>query len=333
MKNKKFYFIICIIIAIFLSSTYVAYAFEEEPTANVDATVAINSVNIDGILLGELNCQEVIQNQVGQTIRVYSDDSYQYFVSDKSGEISLISMNGSTMEEISAKFEDGRYNTVSDEQAEKIMFEVIKKVFPEYSVSNLSIKTDNETGSSIERFRYYIEELHDDYVVNVASVSIAFNGEVSFISGTHNTIDMFKSDAAPIGSDDLMITKEDLPDIVAEYIVENVVELEKSRSMEKNYPSHEKVIAAEGMLLPDGVSIGEEFTIDTLPEYQVYCDNADDISIREIKKVMRSGTVLWEVNFMVHTSWGEYDSALNPNVVMYIDPINGHVVEMYSSNG
>lgn len=310
MKNKKYYFFACIMLALVIANLYIGFALETDTVEDLGTSSIVDKVNINGILEGKTDYRESIQNDAGQVLNVYSDENYLYYVTEADNRVAMVSLQADQMEKLSEMFSKGQINIISDEKAEEIMYEVIGKVFPEYSVTDLCVSFDNVTGSSIESFRFYIEEVIDDNVINVASVSLAANGQISSVSGSHNTVDLFEMGTATADatSEKCSVSKDDLPDIIARYVTDNLVAMESERMVDGDVYSEETVIASEGMLLPDGVNIGDTFAVKRLPEYRIYCENAEDIHIVESARVIHKGVIAWEVKFTLDTSWGEVDS-------------------------
>lgn len=281
-------------------------------TADVDSILALEE---DRIL--SLPQVDTVESQAGEVLLIYEDDEYLYYVEQNSKRVILVQMKPDDMERLGDEYSKSQDNTITEESAHQIMRYVIDSIFPEYNLDNLSINLDSDTGSHIEYYIYTIKEMHEDAVLNLATVSIAFNGEVTIVSGTHNTKESFgKIDG---------LSKEDAIRIAYEYVLEEKKSLDSEDPLEYAGDG-EVLIATEDMVLPDGVNVGDEIHIEKLPRLEYFVDDVNDLHIIEMSKVSYLKRVVWQLAFSIDTSWGEIDEALNPIVVMYIDIETGEIL-------
>lgn len=250
-------------------------------------------LSADELLENSIKATDVIKNEAGQSLSVYSDSYYKYYVPEGTKEIAYVVLLEGEMEKLDSLYtrkyssEKNEANkTISKEEADRILQDVILKLFPEYNNDDLYIQVDSETGSFIEYYRYHIEEVHDETRVNTAAVSLAFNGQIAMASGSHNTADMFDV-KSNIKSDDVL-------NIVSSYMIDHKEEVEKSISQ----------------------PIAEDFK------------DASDLIEPSIIKVMRKGDVVWEASFTVKTSRGDYDELISPRITAYINAESGEIVEL-----
>ena len=127
---------------------------------------------------------------------------------------------------------------------------------------------------------------------------------------------------------------EDAAEIVLNYMIENVDTLEqKAKESMGGDVAGEVLIATEDMVLPDGVKVGDTFTVDKLPAYRLFIKSKKDMLNPSVMRIMYQGNVAWEVTFSAQSSWGEYDEVFNPCFTAYVDVQRGEILEITATDG
>lgn len=280
---------------------------------------AISSLDLQE---GELTVVSQMKGAKGNTILICEDNNYSYYVNESTNEVVVVSMNTRMMEKKVASAPE--VSSLSTKQSDAIIQEVITKYFPEYDPKNLVVDVDSESGSPIEYYRYSVSEIQDDIQINRALISLSYDGQLTLLYGSHNSIDSSKNYSA--------ISQDDAKSVAFEYMMNQKETLEKNVDF-SNTVEEEIIVATEDMILPDGVSVGDEFVLERLPNFQIKLNSIEDMDFIQVKKVVYNDTVAWFLEFIVDTSWGEYDTIFNPLVHVYIDASTGKVLEMNTTDG
>jgi len=281
------------------------------------------AISILGLRNGELKVVEEQQNIQGDIIQKLSDDSYSYFYDTSKDAVIVLSACDQVMNKIVKEAPDNFMSSLSETEID--INKYIHQFFPEYNLNTIKISLDTSSGSPLESFRYTISDYQDGTKVNNAQMSFSYDGQLTFLYGTHNNHNNFKT----YGN----ISEKDAISIAFSYLSNLKKDIENDAN--KNYTDDvpETIIATDDMILPDGVKPGETFISQKLPRYVIYLDTESDMSILSTEKTIYGNRVAWLIEFIVKTSWGDIDTIFNPLIHVYVDIENGNVLEMNSTNG
>ena len=102
---------------------------------------------------------------------------------------------------------------ISEEKAYELMYGAVERYFPKYKKKNLEVSLEPVQSAS-QHFNFTVEEIEDDARLNIASVSLAFDGELSRMFGSENDDSVafmeyrVKKEALPIIALDYMNSSE-----------------------------------------------------------------------------------------------------------------------------
>lgn len=238
----------------------------------------------------------------GDIIDIYIDSQYRYFVFRKTNELNVLSLSDEMMESLQQKYNDNPDALISTDVAEQRLREAVMQYFPEYDASQLKLELNNEPGSCLEYYVYIVYEYDGINRVNTASISLAFDGTVSMVSGSHNSPEVF------IGSD--VYTSKQIKDIVFSYVLQ-----EKDNLALEIYPDEHYY----------------EDNGNQLPKYQLFISTQKDMKNFSLEKVIWNGRPCWQAEFTLESSWAEFDAfyeVTNPVFHINVDATSGEVVSL-----
>lgn len=327
MKHTKYNkpIIGTLFMALALLTVFVLSGFSSShESASAPYEIDCQEVKDLGLSTGTLRLIEERKDAVGNTIQKMSDDNYSYFFDPTKKEVLVIVANDAVMEGIVKEA-----STLSMELTpgvdNDIMSNIIK-FFPEYNLDAVKIDLDTESGSPVEFFQYTIREYKNDIQINKAQMSFSYDGQLTFVYGSHNQLDETKdysiigaSDAVEIAFSHLRKLKDAYEENINSSLVDDSTD--------------EYITATEDMVLPDGVKVGDTFKLEKLPSYEIFIDSQSDINVIRNEKLMYGNTVAWLIEFTVQTSWGKYDTIFNPLIHIYVDAATGNVLEVNMTDG
>ncbi len=159
-----------------------------------------------------LTFESSMETASGDITDIYTDAQYRYFVFRETKELNVLSLSDEMMASLEQKYYDNPDALISTDAAEQRLREAVMQYFPEYDASQLKLELNDEPGSCLEYYVYIVYEYDDINRVNTASISLAFDGTVSMVSGSHNSPEVFN------GSD--VYTSKQIEDIVFSYILQ-----------------------------------------------------------------------------------------------------------------
>lgn len=260
---------------------------------NKDATRYV--VDTDSLTL-----ESSMETASGDIIDIYTDSQYRYFVFRETKGLNVLSLSDEMMESLQQKYNDNPDALVSTDLAEQYLIEAVRKYFPEYDANKLKLELNNEPGSCLEYYVYIVYEYDGINRVNTASISLAFDGNISMVSGSHNSPEIF------IGSD--AYTIKQIEDIVFSYVLQ-----EKDNLALEIYPDEQYY----------------EDNGNQLPKYQLLISTHEDMKNFSLEKVIWNGRPCWQAEFTLESSWAEFDEfyeVTNPAFHINVDAISGEVV-------
>lgn len=260
---------------------------------NKDATRYV--VDTDSLTL-----ESSMETASGDIIDIYTDSQYRYFVFRETKGLNVLSLSDEMMESLQQKYNDNPDALVSTDLAEQYLIEAVRKYFPEYDANKLKLELNNEPGSCLEYYVYIVYEYDGINRVNTASISLAFDGTISMVSGSHNSPEIF------IGSD--AYTIKQIEDIVFSYVLQ-----EKDNLALEIYPDEQYY----------------EDNGNQLPKYQLLISTHEDMKNFSLEKVIWNGRPCWQAEFTLESSWAEFDEfyeVTNPAFHINVDAISGEVV-------
>lgn len=318
LKNKKAKIFLPVVVLL-CTLLFVALV-SANPTGVVGKNEKIAEIPIQ---TGELRLIEERKDVAGNVIQIWEDDTYSYYYDVTSNKIGVISANTKKMEAIVKNAGDISAGYIPSVDTDISGF--LKDFFPEYDPESIEIELDTESGNPIEWFQYTVKEHYRDILQNTAHISLSYDGQLTFLQGSHNSIDRT--------IDYWAYNEQDAIRLAFMYLQSKKDDLEHEINTELQTSGNEKyLIATEEMVLPDGVKIGEEFKTEQLPQLEVYLNSVDDMNVSSVEKMVYQDTVAWLVEFSVNSSWGKFDEALNPFLHVYIDAATGEVLEMNSTD-
>lgn len=238
----------------------------------------------------------------GDIIDIYTDSQYRYFVFRETNELNVLSLSDEMMASLEQKYDDNPDALITTDAAEQRLREAVMRYFPEYDASQLKLELNNEPGSCLEYYVYIVYEYDGVNRVNTASISLAFDGTVSMVSGSHNSPEVFN------GSD--AYTSKQIEDIVFSYILQ-----EKDNLALEIYPDEQYY----------------EDNGNQLPKYQLFISTHEDMKNFSLEKVIWNGKPCWQAEFTLESSWAEFDEfyeVTNPVFHIYVDAISGEVLSL-----
>lgn len=260
---------------------------------NKDATRYV--VDTDSLTL-----ESSMETASGDIIDIYTDSQYRYYVFRETKGLNVLSLSDEMMESLQQKYNDNPDALISTDLAEQYLIEAVRKYFPEYDANKLKLELNNEPGSCLEYYVYIVYEYDGINRVNTASISLAFDGTVSMVSGSHNSPEIF------IGSD--AYTSKQIEDIVFSYVLQ-----EKDNLALEIYPDEQYY----------------EDNGNQLPKYQLFISTHEDMKNFSLEKVIWNGRPCWQAEFALESSWAEFDEfyeVTNPIFRFNVDAISGEVV-------
>lgn len=162
-----------------------------------------------GLGAGEITLTRRLINAYGQKLAVYSDDIYDYTAAAKTGYIGLVEMNEDSRERMEEELSANPGRLISEEEAYEIMYSVVERYFPIYKRENLQVNLE-PVQSAAQHFNFTVEEIEDDARLNIASVSLAFDGQLSRMFGSEND--------DSVAFMEYRVKKEALPIIALDYM-------------------------------------------------------------------------------------------------------------------
>ena len=264
------------------------------------------------------------ENNYGQSIKVYTDGEYEYSVLKETGELLAVTLTAENMEMIISEYSESSPILSMDDARNKLN-EEISNWFPEYDLASLVVNCNELTGNPIEEYIFIVEEIINNTRVNVASFAFAYDGTLSNFYGTHNTIEMFEGN--------LNLSEEDALAAAYAFILSAKEDIEQGMKPTEPLENGGVIHAEEGMILPDGVSVGDDFTPLIMPDYQITFSNIEDMKNVSVIKVMTQGRIAWSVDFSIQTTWGEINEIFNPEYTILIDAETGKVLNVFVTDG
>ena len=311
--------IVCLTVFIFSG-----FASQKSNAKSKNELEEYKAIGALGLRKGELKVVEEQPNIQGDIIQKLSDDSYSYFYDTKKDAVIVISANDQAMDKIIKNAPEDFMVGLSETKID--IKKYVNKFFPEYDLENIKVELDMSSGSPVESYRYKISDYQDNVQINNAQMSFSYDGQLTFVYGTHNIIGDFvtyntisEQKAISIAFSHLFSLKKEIED-----------EANKNYTTENN---SKEIIATEDMMLPDGINPGDSFVQEKLPWYQIYLNNISDMNVLKCEKIIYENTVVWLVEFTVKTSWGDIDTIFNPLMHVYVDAQSGNVLEMNSTDG
>lgn len=247
-----------------------------------------------------LTFESSMETASGDITDIYTDSQYRYFVFRETKELNVLSLSDEMMASLEQKYYDNSDAIISTDEAEQRLREAVIQYFPEYDASQLKLELNDKTGSCLEYYVYIVYEYDGINRVNTASISLAFDGTVSMVSGSHNSPEIFN------GSD--AYTSKQIEDIVFSYILH-----EKDNLALEIYPDEQYY----------------EDNGNQLPKYQLFISTHEDMKNISLEKVIWNGRPCWQAEFTLESSWAEFDKfyeVTNPVLCIYVDAISGEVV-------
>ncbi len=307
-------FLLCIIVLTTIVLT--------KPSGALEKNTILTEIPIQ---TGELRLVEERKDVAGNTIQIWNDEKYSYYYNETDGNVNVISANTNTMEEIVKSAKGLSLEQVPSLNTETLVRDILNDFFPEYNLDSIKTVIDTESGNPIELFQFKIKEYYNDILLNTASISLSYDGQLTFLHGSHNTIDTKK--------DYSVYEESNIIELAFKYLQSKKEQIEYDINSGFNSSGEEEYyIATEDMVLPDGVKIGDVFKTEKLPLYEMVLNSVDDMNVSSVEKMAYKNTVAWLIEFSVNTSWGKYTKALNPLIHLYIDAATGEVLEMNSTD-
>ncbi len=269
-----------------------------------DAPAVIEQTNAFHQDFGSMEKVEEFQNAAGEPVRIYTDGKYNYSVGENRGEAFLVSASPSTMTDIEEAYGRDPDAVIPQGDADQRMREILLAYFPEYDTAQLRVEC-NETRNHLDWFSYLIQEYDGINRVNIAAVSLAFDGTCTLVTGTHNSPEIFA------GSDRFSV--EEIRGIVFEYVTLNKTEIQR----EYLTPGRD----TDGPFY-DGQ--GKE-----MPPFAFLMETPEDMLDVEIVKLIKGDKPCWEMSFAVHDTWEQADpffSGILPWITVYVDAMTGEVL-------
>lgn len=295
-----------LLLAVLLVMTFVGCSTRpnsETPTIQTNPTTPTGHDESDvgrfSVDTKSLSLQSSMKNADGDTVNIYTDGKYRYFILEASNELITISLSDEAMEALGQKFADNPESLISSETAEMCLMDAVWLYFPEYDKSNLRYEV-NETGNYIEYYAFIVYEYDGENRVNKASVSIAFDGTVSFVGGSHNSPELFN------GSD--VFSRDEILDTVFNYVYNEQDSIAKSVYSEDEYYDENGEI---------------------MPPYQLIVTGKDDLKDFSLEKIIYEGKPCWQAEFSLVSSWSQIDEffeVTNPLFHFYVDAMTGEVI-------
>ena len=247
-----------------------------------------------------LDHESSMETAGGDIIDIYTDSQYRYFVFRETNELNVLSLSDEMMVALEQKYYDDPDSLISTGTAEQRLKEAVMQYFPEYDTTQLKLELNNEPGSCLEHYVYIVYEYDGINRVNTASISLAFDGTVSMVSGSHNSPEVFD------GSD--VYTSKQIEDIVFSYMLQ-----EKDNLASEIYPDEQYY----------------EDNGNQLPKYQLFISTQEDLKNFSLEKVIWNGRPCWQAEFTLESSWAEFDEfyeVTNPVFHIYVDAMSGEIV-------
>lgn len=274
----------------------------------------------------------------GELMATYEDETYRYVLNKDNDTVRMLYMLPEKQEAI----QNSEMSVISRKEADDLMYKYMNTLFTEYDTDSLSYIVSENSDNLSEYYQYYIEEITSDTILNRAEIYFSSDGQLTYACGTHN--EYFASTFSN------SLSEQQAIDRVFTYVVaekKEIAQLQEKSSLEnedgilisemseeKNLTDEDTLIATEDMVLPDGVSVGDEFKpVDTMPDFNFIIESKNDLQISDVKKDATSGTVLWVVECQVDTTWGTYDEIFNYMGVFYVDAATGEIVNVEWTDG
>ncbi len=171
---------------------------------------------------GELSEVDSNINDEGTQIKEYTDGVYRYSVHDDEPSVFMLNMEEDVSEKLQMQYDSGEKILISQEEAEKKMLDFIPEMFPEYDISMISYECDSETGIDLEFYRFFLTETVKGIRANVAEIDLAYNGDISFAVGSHNSKEKIEEFLI---NDTGLYNEDNIREIVFEYLLSNKDEI------------------------------------------------------------------------------------------------------------
>lgn len=268
---------------------------ESVDNSNIDNKCYALIVDTDSLTL-----ESSMETASGDIIDIYTDYQYRYFVFRETKGLNVLSLSDAMMESLHQKYNDNPDALISTDLADQYLIEAVRKYFPEYDANKLKLELNNEPGSCLEYYVYIVYEYDGINRVNTASISLAFDGTVSMVSGSHNSPEVFN------GSD--VYTSKQIEDIVYNYVLQ-----EKDNLALEIYPDEQYY----------------EDNSHQLPKYQLFISTQEDMKSFSLEKIIWNGRPCWQAEFTLESSWSEFAEfyeVTNPVFHIYVDAISGEIV-------
>lgn len=247
-----------------------------------------------------LTFESSMENVHGEIIDIYSDNIHRYYIFRATNELNVLSLPDERKELLVQKYSDNPDALIFADAAEERLREAILQYFPEYDDSKLKLESNDESGSPLEYYSYIVYEYDGMNRVNTASISIAFDGTVTLVTGSHNSPEVFK------GSD--VYTDSQIESIVFDYVLN-----EKDRLAQEIHPEGEY----------------RDVNGNIMPQYKFLVSSHEDMKDFSLEKIVYNGKACWQAEFTLVSSWSEIDDIYDiTNIVfhVYVDAISGEVV-------
>lgn len=273
-----------------------------------DSSADVRDLHIEDYLALDTSGMEFVEsmeNVDGELVDIYTDGEYNYSVLRSTGTLISLFGNDSLHDALLKKYNDDPDYIIERGQADRLLEQVISEYFPEYNWDTLKIECNDETGSYIESYIFMVYDYDGINRVNKASVSFAFDGTLTMLSGTHISSDIFE------GTD--TFSESELVEIAFNYVRD-----------------HKDELAAES--IGTGDFFDESGT--QLPSFAYIVESPEDLKNMAIEKMVYRNTVCWNVSFDLGNTWSELDGfyeVMNPYITLYIDARDGTVVEHLST--
>ncbi len=268
---------------------------DSSETDNID----FNSPSRYLVDIDSLTFESSMENAKGEAIDIYTDSIHRYYVFRETNELSVLSLSDEMMESLEQKYLDNPDALISNDAAEQCLRETVMQYFPEYDESKLKFDLNDETENCLEYYAYIVYEYDGINRVNTASISIAFDGTVSLVTGSHNSPEIFN------GSD--VYSDSQIKEIVYSYMLK-----EKDTLALEIYPEDE-YYDENGLM----------------PQYQLCISTPEDMKDFSLEKIVYDGKPCWQAEFTLVSSWAEFDGfydITNPVFHVNVDAIIGEVV-------
>ncbi len=265
-------------------------------------------LDLEGARNKELTVLRKDEKEYGTNI-VYGDENYEYYVSEIDNNIISVVMTEDTKKSLEDVYLQKEPESITPEDADKITADIMRKLYSDYDKKEYRITGGEPTGSYIEQYIYMIEEIKNNSIINTASISIAYDGQITSIFATYNNEEMFQNEP--------LISESEAKEIVLIYILEQKAIAEKAALEQMELEDEEQKPVMEN----------------ELPTYEIYVETIDDFQQLEIAQVMHKGKQCYQLEFGILTSYGSIDSIFNPYYAIMVDMESGEVLDVFLALG